>query len=181
MKLIRTLNNFNYYDIKLVEEKDDEKDNHLLIYLSYNEDLYMSISNNERLDSDEDGYRWIDINKDDTDIYNIFDRLYNSVLEKSKLNKDILDEDNNIVWTSDEGRKEVEDSLIIFRYDDFYRLLFHRNNKHKEKCSRRKSSRSIDIRFSTSGSRYKEFVSSFLTMYRELNEIEKPKVYKKGD
>lgn len=181
MKCIKTLNDYNTYDIKLIEEKENAPDNELSIQKSCNGDLYMSITNKVALDPLINEYRWIDIKKDDIDIYNIFDKLHNDILEKSELNKDILDEDNNIIWISDEGTKETEDRFIIFKYDDYYRLLFFRNNKHEEDCYRRKNSRSIVIRFSASGSRYKEFISSFMTMYRELIDIEKPKIYKKGD
>ena len=175
MTIEKTINEFYTYNIKLI---DQEKE--LLIYFAGNGDLYMSITNGERLEEYANDYRFVDITKEDEELYQIFDNLYNSIKTKSNgEDNNIISKNETISWISDEGKEEVEDSLNIFKYEDYYKLLFFRNNLHGEYPVRRKNSRKIDIRFSTSGSRYKDFVSYFIRMYDELQKIEKKKVYKK--
>ena len=177
MKIVKVLNEFNNYDIKLSEETSNRE---LSIMLIGNGDLYMSITNGYKLKENTDDQRWIRIKKQDTDIYNAFDNLYNSIKEKDA-DKNIIDKNGNIIWVSDEGKEVIEDSMMIIKFRDYYSLIFYRNNKYDESCDKRKRSRNIDIRFSASDSRYKEYVSCFMNLYQELKSIEKPKIYKKGD
>lgn len=175
MKIFKTVNAFNFCDIKL---KEDEKE--LLISLSGNGDLYMSMTEGRRLSKTFNDYIMFDINKKDEDIYNVFNNLYYGIMEKNGIHKtDLVDKDNNITWVSDEGRLEDEDSLTIIKYNDNYRLLFLRNNDNNRYDTRRKSSRKVDIRFSTSGSRYKDYTSFFMVLYSELHNIEERKVLRK--
>ena len=175
MKIFKTVNEFNFCDIKL---KEDEKE--LLIYLAGNGDLYMSMTEGRRLSKMFDDYIMFDIKKTDEDIYKVFDSLFTGVMEKNKVHEtDLIDEHNNIVWVSDEGRLEDEDSLSIIKHHDYYRLLFLRNNSHDRYDTRRKSSRKVDIRFSNSGSRYKDYTSFFMVLYTELHNIQERKVLTK--
>ena len=124
MKIIKTVNEFNYCDIKL---KEDEKE--LLILLSNNGDLYMSMTEGRRLSKVFNDYVMFDISKKDEDIYSVFDNLYYGIMERNEnYRTDLVDKDNNIIWVSDEGRLEDEDSLTIIKSNDHYRLLFLRNN-----------------------------------------------------
>ena len=78
MKILKTVNEFNYCDIKL---KEDEKE--LLISLSGNGDLYMSMTEGRRLSKTFNDYVMLDINKKDEDIYNVFDNLYYGIMSKN--------------------------------------------------------------------------------------------------
>ena len=173
MKITKVENDLVTY----IELKEDL--NKLTIYPS-NNDLYMSITDGRRLEKYSDDFRFMDICKRDDDIYNAFNNLYNGIMLKSKgTNTNLIGEDNSIVWISDGEKEESEDILMIFKQEDFYRLLFVRNNNHKERLKKRKSSQSIDIKFSTTDSRYKDFVGYFINVYNELQNIEKSKIYKK--
>lgn len=175
MKLHKAVNEFNFCDIKLIEEEKE-----LLIYLAGNNDLYMSMTEGRRLSRLDDDTIVFDITKRDEEIYSVFDKLYNGIMDKSKIHEtDIVDRYNNIEWISDEGREDEEDSLSIIKHNDYYRLLFIRNNQNNRFDTRRKSSRYIAIRFSTSGSRYKDYVGFFTTLYSELHNIQEEKVYRK--
>lgn len=176
MEFKKSKNSFGWYDIKLT---DNEKE--LSIYYSPNFDLYMSATNGQRLKTDDDDYIYFDIYKKDYRIYQAIDNLYRNVYQKAKKEKiKLLDEDNNIIWVSDSGRLETEDSLLIYKYDECYRLLFFRNNNYDRKFgNKHKNARKIDIRFGNSGSRYKGYVAFFMNMHGELQNIENPKVYKK--
>lgn len=174
MEITKIKNDFNTQNIKLKEDNTE-----LTVFLSGNGDLYMSITNGERLEKMFNDYRWIDIRQEDEDIYNVFDNLYENIIEKNVIENNIVDEDGNIIWTSDNGIKEQEDNIIIFKYDDYYRLEFVRNNMHDAYETKRKPSRRIEIRFAISGSRYKEYIGCFLNMYKELGNIEKRKLLRK--
>ena len=175
MELTKTKTEYDTYDIRLSNE-----DSELQISVALNGDLYMSLSNGETLNKGYfNDYRWIDITKDDFSVYNAFNNLYNDILD-SKDNTDIVDEDDNIVWTSDDGIEDEEDTMVIMQYPDSYHLIFIRNNNCGEECSyKHKSSKKIVIRFCSSGSRYKKCVSSFMNMYKELCDIKEDLVLKK--
>ena len=161
MKIEKIKNDFNTYDIKLID-----KEKELKIFFAQNYDLYMSASNGKRLNDTDDDFISIDVCKRDEELYSIFDLFYKSIILKNENAIEKLENRKNIVWTSDDGVREAEDSIIIFKYDDYYKLLFFRNNRYDPAINaRRKSSRNIDIRFSTSGSRNKEFISCFLDLY----------------
>lgn len=175
MKIYKTVNEFNYCDIKL---KEDEKE--LSIFLAGNGDLYMSMTEKRRLGKMFNDYIMFDIKKTDEDIYNVFDILYKSIMEKNeKYKTELIDKYNNIEWVSDEGRIDDEDSLTIIKHNNYYRLIFLRNNENNRHDTRRKNSREVVIRFSSSGSRYKDYVGYFMVLYSELHNIEERKVYKK--
>ena len=178
MKYIKTKNEHDTYDIELID-----KDKKLSITLANDGDLYMSITNEKGLTSYANDYRFIDIEKyNNEEIYNAFDNLYNDIILKSEtIENDIVDNYKSITWFSDGEEKDLEDALIIYKKEDYYRLIFFRNNINENNYIKIKDSKSINIRFSTRESKNKEFLSSFINMYNELKDIEKQKVYKKGD
>ncbi len=173
MELKKTKTEYDTYDIRL-----SNGDNNLELSISPNGDLYMALGNNEELNEGYfNDYRWIDIPKEDYLVYNAFNNLYNSV----KDNLDLIDEDDNIVWTSDDGIEDMEDTMIIMQFPEYYHLLFIRNNSYGVECSyKHKSSKKIVIRFCTSGSRHKESISSFMNMYQELSCIKEDLVLKRS-
>ncbi len=167
MDLIKKETEYNTYEIKITDEQ-----NELLISMVPNGDLYMALSNGETLNEGFlNDYRWIDITKQNNEIYKAFDNLYYGLLNNRETNSSVFDEDDNIVWVSDDGIERLEDALIITQYEDYYHLLFVRNNEYDENYCKRKSSKKIVIRFSGSGSRYKESISSFMALYQELCNI----------
>lgn len=176
MEFKKEKNNFGWYDVKL---KDNNKE--LSIYYASNFDLYISATNGDRLKTDDDDYIYFDIYKQDQKIYDAFNTLYKSVYEKAQNDSTkILDEENNIIWVSDGGRVETEDSLLIYKYPECYRVILFRNNNYDKKFGvKHKNSRKIDIRFGNRGTRYKGYVLFFMNMYNELQKIENPKVYRR--
>ena len=124
----------------------------LTMYMAGNGDLYMEMTDGIRLNKDLNDWRYLDIFK----------------------NPKLQDINNSIVWVSDDGLEKEEDRLIINDYGEIYRLSFIRNNPIEK--TKRKPSRSIVIRFATSGSRYSDSVPSVIDMYHKLIEIaKKPK------
>lgn len=169
MKIQKKLNDLNRYDITITNEGKE-----LTVKYAGNDDLYMSVSNGERLKQDVAYMIAFYISKQEEALYAIFDKLYNAV---QIIGNRELTKDGKILWVSDDGLEDTEDKLLIARQDDYYRLLFCRSDKIDP--TKRKSSRNIVVRFSNSGSRYADTASLFIDMYHDLTELEEPKVLEK--
>ena len=178
MKIFKTVNEFNFCDIKL---KEDEKE--LLISLSGNGDLYMSMTEGRRLSRTFDDYIMFDITKKDYDIFSLFDTMYNNIIkckildiESIKTNyryqyNKLVDDNKNINWISDEDLEEIGDSFKLSKLNnDEYRLTFYRNGKIPSFGF--KSPTHISVRIRNSGSRYDPFNCAFMQMYNELQNID---------
>ena len=181
MKIEKMKNSMDCYNFCLINGNKELK----IIFLS-NLDLYMIISNGEKISPDKCYDIDFDITKEDKEIFSIFDSIYNEIVScnifvDKKLNyknlkdsneyKHLVDNNLNIKWISDNGIDELEDSLTISRLEDKgYRLIFHRNNSHLD-CGF-KSNINISIRFSNSGSRYRPFNIPFMKMYHKLLQID---------
>ncbi len=170
MTIEKRLNGFNRYDIKLTNDSKE-----LTIRYAGNDDLYLLAGNGQRLKQDEDFFIAFYFLKEDETLYPIIDKLYKNINIIG--NRDLIKPDGSIVWISDDGIEEFEDKLVLAKREEYYRLLFHRNNKMDP--TKRKSSRNIVVRISNSGNRYKDTANLFMDMYKDLEEIEKPKVLEK--
>lgn len=156
--------------------KDEQK--LLKMYYAGNGDLYMSMSDGKRLDREYGGSIFMDIREEDGNIYDATYNLYSRIMDRNKINpRNIIDEDNNVVWLDDDRQENEADKFMIQNYGDIIRLKFVRIGDNK--LFNRKNSRCITIRFSMDGSRYHEYANEFATFYRNLNEIEKGKQYRK--
>ena len=91
--------------------------------------------------------------------------------KKDESYRNLIDENKNIIWISDEGPDEEADKMIISKIDDdTYRLTFVRNEIDTEfymKCPD-----GISVRFRNSGSRYKPFNAVFMGMYQAFQNID---------
>ena len=177
MEIIKKKNeNINAYDIILIN--DNKK---LLIYFAGNQDLYMGIYNGQNIGLKNISLDF-DITKENYEIYCIFDNLYNDITKgypfgfynnykKDESYRNLIDENKNIIWISDEGPDEEADKMIISKIDDdTYRLTFVRNEIDTEfymKCPD-----GISVRFRNSGSRYKPFNAVFMGMYQAFQNID---------
>lgn len=157
--------------------KEDVKE--LKLNYAGNGDLYMSMTEGRRLDKKYGDSIFLDIREEDGSIYDAVYNLYYRISDKHKNNPvDLMDEDNNIVWLDDDRPKDEADKFIIQNYGEVIRLKFVRVSNHNKFDFSRKNSRSINIRFCMSGSRYEYYALEFDKFYKDLNKIE-TKVYKK--
>ena len=168
-----------YYEFEFT--KDNK---HLEIFFGGNLDLYMTLGTDKNLPYKENITIDFDITKEDYDIYEIFDTLYNDIIngnvfDEKRLNRnikdnyvyrDLVDKDNNITWISDDGPREVEDKLTISKLKDTYRLTFIRNDKDLDVGF--KSPYSIVVRFRNSGSWYDPFNVLFMKLFHKLQELD---------
>ncbi len=152
----------------LLDFEDGKKMN---IYYGGNLDLYfMPYSENKK-----DTYLFEINQKDNYDLYNIFNNMFNSVIEykaidgkvdkrfkkEEKYRKHPLVKDKMITWISDEAPEDVASSVNIFKQGNNICLFF---NQGKDQLGMTATS----VRFSTSGSRYDSFFVPFMDLYRNI-------------
>ena len=179
MEIKKKLNFEGTYDIQLV--KDGKK---LTILWARVLDLYMVLEDGERLPFRKTKSIDFDINVEDKEIYGLFDKLYNDVIdgnifETASKKKDritlynynlLVDENKNIVWVSDDGRFDEVDRMKISKMDNSYRLTFTRTEN--QSFGEFKDPYAIYVRLRTSGSRYDPFYVPFIRMFRSLQGID---------
>ena len=186
MEIIKYMNYLNCYYYKF------KKNNKILnIFYAGNLDLYMSLRDENINNYDNNLELYFDITKENYQIYELFEQLYNYIIEgnpfaeylyddndifdnidykKIYFYKDLVNENKNIIWISDNGPRDAEDKLIIKKEEDYYRLIFVRNDKPLD-CGY-KSPFGISIRFRNSGSYYAPYNCVFMNLYNKLNEID---------
>ncbi len=185
MKIEKILNFDNTYDIKLT--KDGKT---LTILFSRVLDLHMVIEDGVIMPFRTSRTIDFDINTQDKEVYELFDKLYNDVIngnifEKNKNSKSIdsslicsynllVDENKNIIWVSDDGIFEDMDRMQISKINDAYRITFVRTDKMSD--LEFKSPKRIYIRLRTSGSRYDPFHIPFMRMYKSLQNIDEKEI-----
>ena len=181
MKIEKIPNWDNTYDIKLT--KDGKT---LTILFSRVLDLYMIMEDGKRIPSRTSKIIDFDVNTSDNEVYKIFDKLYNDVIEGNIFERKakngfidsslicgynlLVDENKNITWVSDDGMFEEEDRMQISKLYDSYCLTFIRNDKPLD--SGFKSPTGIYVRLRTSGSRYDYFYIPFMRMYQTLQKVD---------
>lgn len=164
----------NLYDYVLMNE---EQSKFLAITFQGNLDLYFTMYNREKTD----GTEFFDITKSNYTLYEMFERLYNDIME-NRILKDELSEsedynesikykyqglpivkDERVVWISDDSCEtdlEKCNSLTIIKHPDTITLKFKLNDK--EDFFNR------SIRISNSGSRYEPYNICFMNFYNNL-------------
>ena len=177
MKIDRMKNRLgNFYDYCLMEGNKE-----LYIFFAGNLDLYFLLSTDKLLPPNENITLDFDITKENYDLYLIFDKLYNRIINSKKTNKEddfwnntdsinqLVDDNLNINWISDNGPADLEDKLVISKEEDSYKLTFIRNDKPMDFGF--KSNAGIGIRFRNDGSRYNPFNCFFMELYNSLQKI----------
>ena len=134
MNIKREKNNFfKGYDYEIID-----KDKKLRIIYAGNLDLYFVLVFNNEIPYGESATRSIKITKENYELYKIFDDLYEEVtngkifedeeasnsISDYLSQRDLVDSNNNICWISDEGPREVEDSMTISKKEDAYNISF---------------------------------------------------------
>jgi hypothetical protein len=160
----------NFYDYSLIDG-----DKELRIFFARNYDLFFILDNHTLL-SNENIEMDFNITKEDYDLYLIFDKAYNRFVTSKNNNLNysflhdfyqLVDEDNNINWISDEGPVDIEDKLVISKEEDSFRLRFIRSDKNYDY-----NNSGICIRVRNSGSRYNPFNCIFMELYDNLQSID---------
>ena len=160
----------NFYDYSLIDG-----DKELRIFFARNYDLFFILDNHTLL-SNENIEMDFNITKEDYDLYLIFDKAYNRFVTSKNNNLNysflhdfyqLVDEDNNINWISDEGPVDIEDKLVISKEEDSFRLRFIRSDKNFDY-----NNSGISIRVRNSGSRYNPFNVIFMELYDNLQSID---------
>ncbi len=179
MKIDRIKNSMgDFYDYSLMEGNKE-----LLIFFARNYDLYMLLSTNKLLPPNENVTMDFDITKENFDLYHLFDQLYKKIVNSKPLDEDssiyyvgkgayedLVDQDLNITWISDNGPEEIEDKVVISKEEDSYKLTFIRNDKPMDFGF--KTNTGISVRFRNSGSRYSPFNTAFMELYNNLQSID---------
>lgn len=180
MEITRDLNSDKTYDYEL------KKDNKTLrILFGGNLDLYLSLSDGRVFDDRHKASITFDITKENYEIFEIIDDLYNETItanihgerEEHEIDysiasqyKDLVN-DGKIHWISDDGLRDAEDSFQLSKIDeDTYRFTFLRNDNRLDFGF--KSPSSISVRIRNSGSYYAPFNCIFMRMYNRLQEID---------
>ena len=162
------------YDFELINDGKSVQ----IIY-SNNLDLYMILECDEILE--ENKYKSIDfdITKENYEVFEAFDILYNKIVYEILKENDriitrnynkLVDDDKRIVWISDDGPFESQDRLVISKKDEHtYRLTFIRTDvvtphEYKNRFG-------ISIRFRNSGSQYDPLNFYFMDMYNQLQDV----------
>ena len=155
--------------------KDDKT---LSILFGGNFDLYFLLKDNNKkigLESTEINF---EITKENGEIFDLFDSLYNDVMSGKILEDDklddpcnirsiLIDDNNNINWLSDDAPDEIANKFKMSKLDDdTYNLIFVSNDNMSV------MNNSISIRFSNSGSSYEPYNIIFMRLYNKLQKID---------
>ena len=183
MEIKRDKNFSNVYDYTFKIDNSELK-----ISYSGNLDLYITLSEGELVPDNENVVKTFYITKENDQLYNAFDELYNNIIdgnpfgEKKRKKSEydyrdryeyqrLVDENNNIVWVSDDGPEDRVDRLIFSKEEDgTYKLSFHRTDI--ELNSGFKNPFGISVRICNSGSKYDPFNCAFMLMYQKIQEID---------
>ena len=177
MEIRKIKNDMDSYDFYFREDNKELK-----IMFSGNLDLYLVMSNGDLLPNDSDSIIDFYITKEDYQVFNTFQLLYESIINGEVFENsfdnysntyeymELVDQDKNINWISDGGPIDIEDKLIISKIDDdSYRLRFMRINSDMLNF---KNNTSISVRIRNSRSKYSPFNYPFMRMYDELQSLE---------
>lgn len=142
-------------------------------------DLFWSISK-ETPDSLKETF---DISKSESDVYELFDELYENASKGKVLEEDdgffksqithrnfFNSEAKTIEWHSDETYFESDDVVKIIKQKDNYHLEFTRPKKYEDPYHYG-SPRMISIRFRNSGSYYHPFNIIFMKMFQKAQNL----------
>ena len=167
----------------------EENDSCLCIFFGGNFDLYWTIKSNKRTIENDSKTDTFIITKENYELYNLFDNLYNDIKEinlfedfeedKDKYRlynhsnyQELFDEENKtITWYSDETAHEVANYLKIVKAKDHFVIVFNIQEYIEGYVRDFASLYYIPIRFSNSGSRYDPFNIIFMRMYEKLKKI----------
>ena len=181
MEIKREKNFSNVYDYTFSKDNSNLK-------ISYggNYDLYLALSDGEIVPEDENVVKTFNITKEDGQLYNAFDELYQNIINGNPFGEGndssgynyrdryeyqrLVDENGNIVWVSDDGPEDRVDRLVFSKEDDAYKLSFYRVDKELD--SGFKNPLGISVRICNSGSRYDPFNCAFMLMYEKIQEID---------
>ena len=156
-------------------EFDDGK-NILRIFHGGTLDLYFELNTRELMPQREEVCIDFNISKDNNEIYKIFDRLYNKIIDDTVTYKNIrsysllVDKDKRITWRSEEDLYEYADRMTITKEEDNYRLSFIRVPDDKDNYLR--NGYCIGIRICNSGCTYYPYNTLFMEMYNELQKVD---------
>ena len=159
----------------------------LVIQFMNNGDLYWAIR-----DRNNSNMKLFEITKEDYQIYELFELLYNDIKNKDiynvyeEINKctskeqvlkvyrkyeehnkfineyDDLNRNDSITWVSDNNHYDIANQVTILKEEDKFVLVFNLKD-YKSHCS---------IRFSNSGSRYNPYNRCFMKHFRNLYYLE---------
>ena len=176
----------NEFGLQIFIEEDNS---YLSILYGGNLDLYWSIHSNKRTIENDSKTDTFIITKENYELYNIFDNLYNDIKEinlfedfeedKDKYRlynysnyHELFDEENKtITWYSDETAHEVANYLKIVKAKDHFVIVFNIQEYIEGYDRDFASLYYIPIRFRNSGSRYDPFNIIFMRMYEKLKKI----------
>lgn len=174
MLTIEKHKNGNDYDVICLKTNEGE----FRISFEDNFDLYWTYIPEKSILDSETTHEFT-ITKENYYIYNVFDKLFNSVKDNKLYSNYLYDNNfkhgrfecfnknnsynlfNNgmIEWHSDDFEYDIASCVSIVKFDDeSFKIIFKRNNIFK----------TYAIRFSNSGSRYEPFNILFMNMYNEL-------------
>ena len=177
----------NEFGLQIFIEEDNS---YLSIFYGGNLDLYWTIHSNKRELENDSKVDCFTITKENYELYNLFDNLYNDIKEinlfedfeedKDKYRlynysnyHELFDEENKtITWYSDETAHEVANYLKIKKEKNCFVINFYIQEYIEGYDIDFASLYDIPIRFSNSGSRYDPFNIIFMRMYERLKEID---------
>ena len=180
MEIRKIPNEEDYYDIELIKDNKTLK-----MFFAGNLDLYISLENGKLIPQDQNVTLTLDIDKEDNEIYYLFKKLYENIINANTSNgiwqtftyRKLVNENKNINWISDDGIEDAEDIMKISMVNEKINLSFVRRKKIIE--NKMKNPLGITVRIRNARSRYKPFNLLFMDLYNNLQKIEIDKKYVK--
>ena len=180
LKIKRATNDYYHgYDYNI-----SDGNNILTIFFGGTLDLYMVIRTKDYIPYGKNHNIDFNISKDNYELYSIFDKLYNEIinaklyddeslnkgLNKREPYKSLVNKDKSITWRSDDEPFKQADRVTITKEEDNYKLSFSRVSYDLDSQYSRNGF-SIPVRFRNSGSRYDPFNIAFMKMFNRLQNI----------
>ena len=127
----------------------DANDKIFSIWQGGNFDLYWS--------TDEEDLSF-DIDQSDTEVYVIFNNLFNEIKKNDNVNKPLV-HDNTFFWIGEDDEPEKANRMKIKKDQNKFNITFEKNLKHMQPRF------FTSICFCNSGSNYPRIVECFMKMY----------------
>lgn len=110
----------------------------------------------------------LEINKENYFLYQLFDDLYNSIVNNDRYDNSNLVKNNIINWHSDDLSYETASCLLIAKQNEIFKLGFIKSKKSFENGI----PMTFSVKISNKFSRYNPYNVAFMNFYNNLKEYD---------
>lgn len=160
VEIIKSKNSYKYDVFEIKTNKGSFE-----ISLHGDKDLYWRYVYNGSVFDSKHAYV-LEINKENYFLYQLFDDLYNSIVNNKNYDNSKLVKNNIIDWHSDDLSYKTSSCLLIEKQNEIFRLGFIKSKKSFENGI----PMTFSVKIANKYSRYNPYNVPFMNFYNELKE-----------